>query len=391
MRFIPEFEDLFLGVDGLGNSHWMNCELLLYKNYLQYLGDARSIISTSVQACQVWSAPYDGLRPSPQDYQKEEEEQEDGGRDEEDVCPSLTTPRLQPPTSHHSSLTRTPELEWDDSYDADPDEEENQTFHFVDNPQPPQHIQEMRKSAILLIRGSYVEESEFQDDVLVYNLIAQKDAREDRIASFKNSPRRQNDKTTRTETSDNPHLHSNSITPSDSLEKGQNQESEGASPVINGHIDEKKTEQSKDKSAHVLEEQYQDASDVSSVHLAGEDFVSQFLQLIDWDKQSILEDHAYFQKLTALLYGEETETDFNLICSDDKDDERKEGTEQRDGDYKKSDSFTGEFFFLSLSYNQTKSLPKPNSQCTDFHAFLQARSSACSSLAWRTCWRIPWR
>lgn len=330
----------------------MNCEPLLYKNYLQYLGDARSIISTSVQACQVWSAPYDGLRPSPQDYQKEEEEQEDGSRDEEDVCPSLTTPRLQPPTSHHSSLTRTAELEWDDSYDAAPDEEENQNFHFVNHPQPPQHIQEMRKSAILLIRGSYVEESEFQDDVLVYNLIAQKDAREDRIAPFKNSPKGQNDKTARTETSDNTHLYSNSITPSDNLEKGQNQESEGASPVINGHIDEKKTEQSKDKSAHVhqkqstvLEEQYQDATDVSSVHLTGEDFVSQCLQLVDWDKQSILEDHAYFQKLTALLYGEETETDFNFICSDDKDDERNEGTEQRDGDDKKGDSFTGEFFF----------------------------------------------
>lgn len=42
---------------------------------------------------------------------------------------------------------------------------------------PPQHIQEMRRTATKLVHGSYVEESEFQDDVLVYDLVAQKDAK----------------------------------------------------------------------------------------------------------------------------------------------------------------------------------------------------------------------
>lgn len=42
---------------------------------------------------------------------------------------------------------------------------------------PPRHIQEMRRTATKLVHGSYVEESEFQDDVLVYDLVAQKDAK----------------------------------------------------------------------------------------------------------------------------------------------------------------------------------------------------------------------
>lgn len=42
---------------------------------------------------------------------------------------------------------------------------------------PPRHIQEMRRTATKLVHGSYVEESEFQDDVLVYDLIAQKDSK----------------------------------------------------------------------------------------------------------------------------------------------------------------------------------------------------------------------
>lgn len=44
-------------------------------------------------------------------------------------------------------------------------------------PLPPQHIQEMRRSATKLIHGSYIEESEFEDDVLVYDLVAQKDTK----------------------------------------------------------------------------------------------------------------------------------------------------------------------------------------------------------------------
>lgn len=44
-------------------------------------------------------------------------------------------------------------------------------------PLPPRHIQEMRRTATRLVHGSYVEEAEFQDDVLVYDLVAQKDTK----------------------------------------------------------------------------------------------------------------------------------------------------------------------------------------------------------------------
>lgn len=352
VHVIPGFEELSQGMDDLENSRWMTSELIMYRNYLQYLSDARNIISTSVQACQVWSAPYDGLKPSPEDYQ-EDEEQKDGDRDQEDVCPPLTTPRLQPPTPHHSSLSRTLELEWDDSYDAAPDREENQSFHFIEHVQPPKHIQDMRKSAIMLIRGSYVEESEFQDDVLVYNLIAQRDAQDDRMMSFKNAPKCQNDKMIQIETNNNTHFHTNCSTQKDNMENIQNQESEEASLLLNIHIDDVKTDKSNDKSAHViqnqsivLEAQHQNMSKNSIVKCTGEDFISQCLQLIDWDKESMLGDNVYFQRLTTLLYGKETEMDFNLICTDDEDDERNKKTQQRHSDGKKHVPFTGERFFI---------------------------------------------
>lgn len=44
-------------------------------------------------------------------------------------------------------------------------------------PLPPRYIQEMRRTATKLVHGCYVEESEFQDDVLVYDLVAQKDTK----------------------------------------------------------------------------------------------------------------------------------------------------------------------------------------------------------------------
>ena len=45
--------------------------------------------------------------------------------------------------------------------------------------EPPRHIQEMRRSATVLLRGggAYAEESDFQDDILVYHLVALRDAR----------------------------------------------------------------------------------------------------------------------------------------------------------------------------------------------------------------------
>lgn len=135
-------------------------EIHLDVSYLHYLYDARNGISSCMSACRVWSAPYDGVNPPPEDK-------------------SLPRVTSQPVTEVTSSSGI--ELEWDDSYDAgsaraqqDEEEEESRAVDSVPN-DPPEHIQELRKTATLLVNGSYVEESEFQNDVMVYDLVAQKD------------------------------------------------------------------------------------------------------------------------------------------------------------------------------------------------------------------------
>ncbi|KAK9398814.1 hypothetical protein NXF25_013783 [Crotalus adamanteus] len=89
-------------------------------SYLQYLWDAQTLIQHCMKDCEVWSAPYDGENPNPYTFIQTSVEEEE----------------------------------------------------------PPKHIQEMKKNAIMLIKGSYIEESDFQDDVMVYRLCAEKDAQE---------------------------------------------------------------------------------------------------------------------------------------------------------------------------------------------------------------------
>lgn len=137
-------------------------EIHLDVSYLHYLYDARNSISKCMRACRIWSAPYDGATPPPEDKSR----------------PRVTS---QAPTDATSSSGV--ELEWDDSYDAGSsararqEEDEEEVNGAVAN-NPPQHIQELRKTATLFIKGSYVEESEFQNDVMVYDLVAQKDTNE---------------------------------------------------------------------------------------------------------------------------------------------------------------------------------------------------------------------
>uniref|UniRef100_A0A8C7MU82 FHF complex subunit HOOK interacting protein 1A n=1 Tax=Oncorhynchus kisutch TaxID=8019 RepID=A0A8C7MU82_ONCKI len=142
--------------DSVGYSRICRTDLLMNVNYLQYLWDARVGIAASLQACLVWSGPYDGENPpltSPPVTMGNQHRGGDGGR---------------------GSVV---ELEWDDSYEWDDSALPSSSLPLTPpvHIETPQHIQEMRRSAIMLIQGSYVEESDFQDDVLVYNLIAQKD------------------------------------------------------------------------------------------------------------------------------------------------------------------------------------------------------------------------
>lgn len=94
--------------------------------------------------------------------------------------PAAAKPR---PSANADAASGNPlELEWDDSYDACPVQGAEAPQEGQEPPpaEPPRHIQEMRKTATMLVKGSYVEENDFQDDVLVYDLVAKKDSRESR-------------------------------------------------------------------------------------------------------------------------------------------------------------------------------------------------------------------
>lgn len=153
-------------------------EIYLDVSYLHYLYDARNSISHCMRACSVWSAPYDGENPPPEEYQRSTLEEACRTRS------SITSRKKSNPMHHPGppkDLSATPgllELEWDDSYDACPTqvhtEEDQEIRHIPD--EPPEHIQELRRTAIMFVKGSYIEESEFQNDVMVYDLVAQKDA-----------------------------------------------------------------------------------------------------------------------------------------------------------------------------------------------------------------------
>uniref|UniRef100_A0A674C9Z6 FHF complex subunit HOOK interacting protein 1A n=1 Tax=Salmo trutta TaxID=8032 RepID=A0A674C9Z6_SALTR len=152
-----ETEETFLEEDGSGYSCVIGSEIYLDVNYLHYLYNARLGISSCIRACQVWSAPYDGEDPPPEE-----------GRQAQTTTDPAPTNQL--------------ELEWDDSYDAGPVVSPEAAAAESSRPpqppaaEPPKHIQEMRRTAIMLVKGSYNEESDFQDDVMIYDLVAKKDA-----------------------------------------------------------------------------------------------------------------------------------------------------------------------------------------------------------------------
>ncbi|XP_048382913.1 FHF complex subunit HOOK-interacting protein 1A [Stegostoma tigrinum] len=172
---------------------WNRLRKPLDISYLQYLWEARVNIITCMKNCRAWSAPYDGEIP-----------------DAEIVSPILPDNSSKPSNrksakgQYSSAVRRTRlkststrekmqlDLEWDNSYDTGmspgseedslqpylpftPNEETGNCTQLVD---PPKHIQEMKKSTLMLIRGSYIEESDFHDDVMVYRLCAENDAQD---------------------------------------------------------------------------------------------------------------------------------------------------------------------------------------------------------------------
>lgn len=155
-------------------------------SYLQYLWEAHTNILHCMRDCRVWSALYDGDSPDPEMFLQSLTE--DGG-----AAPSYPTFRIPqqlprktgPPLAPRKDKGQS-ELEWDDSYDtgisSGADVGSPGPYDDVETAgppapvEPPKHIQEMKRNAILLFKGSYIEESDFQDDVMVYRLCAEKDS-----------------------------------------------------------------------------------------------------------------------------------------------------------------------------------------------------------------------
>ncbi|XP_043917971.1 FHF complex subunit HOOK interacting protein 1A [Protopterus annectens] len=157
-------------------------------SYLRYLWEAEASITSCLKACCVWSAPYDGENPDPEKFLQVLAENSSG--------PSMSYLHQHTPKSRLTlDVTSAGEkmqldLEWDDSYDTGmtPGSDEELADHHYplknvgDQPpppvDPPKHIQEMKKNAIMLVKGSYIEDSDFQDDVIVYRLCAEKDCQD---------------------------------------------------------------------------------------------------------------------------------------------------------------------------------------------------------------------
>lgn len=150
------------------------------------------------RACRLWSARYDGNdppRPDDRSYTPGDDV------DEDDIIRQIKRDSITPPppalsptpsssdtvsTGNQAGRTSSAlELEWDDIF-ADDERPSSGVINtapadgastVTSAPAPPRHIQEMQRNATKLVRGSYVEESEFQGDVLVYDLVAQKDTK----------------------------------------------------------------------------------------------------------------------------------------------------------------------------------------------------------------------
>ncbi|NWZ27214.1 F16A1 protein, partial [Asarcornis scutulata] len=159
-------------------------------SYLQYLGEAQEAILQCLKDCKVWSALYDGVNPDPDTFIQTLAEENDTDVEHpmfrlQQRTPSMCSSSHTAPFGEKMQL----ELEWDDSYDTGispgSDVSSPQLYDDLGSAEmqppiePPKHIQEMKKNAIMLIKGSYIEESDFQDDVMVYRLCAQKDTQED--------------------------------------------------------------------------------------------------------------------------------------------------------------------------------------------------------------------
>ncbi|XP_062373177.1 FHF complex subunit HOOK-interacting protein 1A [Sardina pilchardus] len=306
-------DDLLTSSATVGYWRFLGGDSLTDSNYLQYLREAHEVVGACVWACQVWSAPYDGLRPSPEDYRDEEEERQqqeerarrraEREREEDAVLPFVSSsqalsnvpPAAAPaptsasisapaPAADPSSGGQDLEWEWDDMFEAGMEAgmEAGEAGVAVKAVEPPQHLVEMRRSAISLVQGSYVEEAEFQDDVLVYSLIAQRDSRtESALTNGLDSEM------------DHSGDHSNAQTGTGTQDCAQN---------------------GLDHNCHPSQDyNYQRPQDYNYQH--PKDFVSQCLELIQslgWEAESIMGDEEFRERVQRLSCALQEEVELSF-------------------------------------------------------------------------------
>ncbi|XP_059407797.1 FHF complex subunit HOOK-interacting protein 1A-like [Carassius carassius] len=325
-----ESKEVLSEEDDCGNSCVIGSEIYLDVSYLHYLYDAQNSIGHCLRACRVWSAPYDGENPSPEEYHLST--LEEAGR----TRPPITGKKT-PNKMHHSGqplkdLTATPgllELEWDDSYDACPTQphpEEDQEIRPIPD-EPPKHIQDLRKTAVMIVKGSYIEESEFQNDVMVYELVAQKDAHDSGNSYAPSKP----PEPAKQELLDGP-VTDQKTTNSESLM------SNGLSSPLNEMDSKKRESQSDHKSS-----------------LEGEDLMAQYEELI----RTLGAQHSGPAKAdgelkspTVLIGDEEDEIDFNSFSPETPETEKLPspfGTKPQSGSRAHAVPFTGPFLSVLLS------------------------------------------
>ncbi|XP_052401507.1 FHF complex subunit HOOK interacting protein 1A-like [Carassius gibelio] len=323
-----ESKEVLSEEDDCGNSCVIGSEIHLDVSYLHYLYDAQNSINYCMGACRVWSAPYDGENPPPEGYQCST--LEEAGR----TRPSATS-RKTPNQMHRSGPTlkdhtATPgllELEWDDSYDACPTqlqpEEDPETRPIPD--EPPKHIQELRRTAIMIVKGSYIEESEFQNDVMVYDLVAQRDARD---SCNRYHPSSKPTEAAKHEMLDEP-VTDQKTTYSESM-------SNGLSSPLDEMDSKKRGSQSDYKS------------------LEGEDLMAQYEELIRTlgAQHSPAKTDRELKSPTDLMDEEEDEIDFNSFSPETPEAEKLPstfGTKPRSGSRGHAVPFTGPFLSVLLS------------------------------------------
>ncbi|XP_062333797.1 FHF complex subunit HOOK-interacting protein 1A [Osmerus eperlanus] len=342
-------EEHFPEEDSSGYSCVIGSEIYLDVSYLHYLYDARLGISSCMQACRVWSAPYDGEEPPPEEYQPSTlEEVGVRGRQPQHVPKRLPHQQARPPRPSPSPSTEPPssnqlELEWDDSYDAcpvvSPDPAE---FRPAQPPtaEPPKHIQEMRRTAIMLVKGSYIEESDFQNDVMVYDLVAKKDM-EDVVDGGQPTVETEN---TEAGLDGNPEEHGASQS---NLQQKEATLKNGISLSIRLSTGDDRI----GPDAKVKGQSEQSAGHTEVC----DDLVSQYEELIrtldgEVVKESPVKTDTEFQNAVTAM--EEEEVDFSAFSADTPEPEKISspfGTKQRSGSRTHSVPFTGPFVSVLLS------------------------------------------